>query len=208
MLPRGGGRCAPGVFFFFRIIDIQSYYLFPARFSPLNGILTVFPIQMQRRIMLTLLKNRSRSSQGHYLYIHCSTGVIDASCHVSLKSVNQFQIMILKDFTIYGRGGHLGYVTWINYIHIGSPFPSMLPIEFGFDCPSSFRKRIFEYDGNIHVYCPGLGADQPLGSSFFFFFFFFQNYMSSVNLHISCKLFFPFKWHFIIFPVKCMGDLC
>ena len=39
----------------------------------LNDILTVFPIQMHRRPMLTLLKNRSRSSQGHNLYIHCST---------------------------------------------------------------------------------------------------------------------------------------
>ena len=28
-------------------------------------------------------------------------------------------------FTIYGHGphgGHLGHVTWISYIHIGSPF--------------------------------------------------------------------------------------
>ena len=25
-------------------------------------------------------------------------------------------------FTIYGRGGHLGHVTLIIYIHIGSPF--------------------------------------------------------------------------------------
>ena len=28
----------------------------------------------------------------------------------------------LKVFTIYGHGGHLGHVTWIIYIHIGSPF--------------------------------------------------------------------------------------
>ena len=36
--------------------------------------------------MLTLLKNRSMSSQGHYLYIHCSSLVTDASGQVSLKS--------------------------------------------------------------------------------------------------------------------------
>ena len=24
--------------------------------------------------------------------------------------------------TIYGHGSHLGHVTWISYIHIGSPF--------------------------------------------------------------------------------------
>ena len=40
--------------------------------------------------MMTLLKNRSRSSQGHDLCMHCSTGVIDAACHASLESVNQF----------------------------------------------------------------------------------------------------------------------
>ena len=35
---------------------------------------------------------------------------------------------------------------------------------------------------NIHVYCPGVGADQPLGSNFF------QNYLPSVHLPISCKI--------------------
>ena len=33
-----------------------------------------------------------------------------------------------------------------------------LHIKFGFDWPS-----IFEYYGDIHVYCPGVVADQPLG---------------------------------------------
>ena len=28
------------------------------------------------------------------------------------------------------------------------------------------EKRIFEYSGYIHVYCPRVGADQPLGSKF------------------------------------------
>ena len=45
-------------------------------FSPtahtLNDILKVFPIQMHWRPMLTLPKNKSRSSQGHDLYTHCS----------------------------------------------------------------------------------------------------------------------------------------
>ena len=30
---------------------------------------------------------------------------------------------ILKVFTIYGRGGHLGHVTWTIYTNFGSPFP-------------------------------------------------------------------------------------
>ena len=86
----GWGQMSPWCPFLFRITDIQSYCPFPTRFS-LNAILTVFPIQTHRPPMLTLLKNMSRSSQGHDLfYIHCSIGVIDASCHVLLKSVNQF----------------------------------------------------------------------------------------------------------------------
>ena len=28
----------------------------------------------------------------------------------------------LRVFTIYGHGGHLGHVTWIIHIYIGSPF--------------------------------------------------------------------------------------
>ena len=26
---------------------------------------------------------------------------------------------------------------------------------------------MFEYDGNVQVYCPGVGADESLGSKFF-----------------------------------------
>ena len=42
-------------------------------------------------------------------------------------------------FTIYGHGGHLGHVTCISYIHIGSPFLLKLHIKFGFDWPIGFR---------------------------------------------------------------------
>ena len=42
-------------------------------------------------------------------------------------------------FTIYGRGGHLGHVTWIIYINFRYPFPRRLHIKFGFDLPSGFR---------------------------------------------------------------------
>ena len=33
----------------------------------------------------------------------------------------------------------IGHVTWIIYIHIGSPFLLMLHIKFGFDWSSGFR---------------------------------------------------------------------
>ena len=51
--------------------------------------------------MMTLLKNRSRSSHDHDLYIQCSTGVIDASCHASLKSVNQLWRRLFERFLPY-----------------------------------------------------------------------------------------------------------
>ena len=46
---------------------------------------------------------------------------------------------IFEGFLPYGHGGHLGHVTWISYIHIGSPFLLMLHIKFGLDWPSGFR---------------------------------------------------------------------
>ena len=44
-----------------------------------------------------------------------------------------------KDLTVYGRGGHLGHVTWTIYINLGFPFPRRLHIKFGFDFPIGFR---------------------------------------------------------------------
>ena len=47
---------------------------------------------------------------------------------------------IFEDFYhIWASGGHLSHVTWISYLHIGSPFLLMLHIKFGFDWPSGFR---------------------------------------------------------------------
>ena len=45
---------------------------------------------------------------------------------------------IFKVFTIYGRGGHLGHVTWTIYTNFRSPFPRRLHIKFGVDWPSGF----------------------------------------------------------------------
>ena len=67
MLPWGGGRCDPGVHFFSESL-IFSPTLQTCNVFPLNDILKVFPIQMHWRSMLTLLKNRSMSSQGHDLW--------------------------------------------------------------------------------------------------------------------------------------------
>ena len=34
-------------------------------------------------------------------------------------------------------------------------------MKFGFDNGQAVCEKIFEYCGNIHVYCPGVGIDQP-----------------------------------------------
>ena len=46
-----------------------------------------------------------------------------------------------KDFTIYGRGGHLCHVTWIICTNFGFPFPRRLNIKFSFDWSSGFREE-------------------------------------------------------------------
>ena len=44
-------------------------------------------------------------------------------------------------FTIYGRGGHLGHVTWISRSNFRHPYPWMLHIKFHFDWSRSFREE-------------------------------------------------------------------
>ena len=45
-------------------------------------------------------------------------------------------------FTIYGRGGHLGHVTWISRSNFRPLYPWMLHIKFLFDWPCSFREDL------------------------------------------------------------------
>ena len=47
----------------------------------------------------------------------------------------------LRDFTIYGRGGHLGHVTQMPRTQYRSPYPTRLHIKFGSDRPSGFREE-------------------------------------------------------------------
>ena len=47
-------------------------------------------------------------------------------------------VFFLKVFTIYGRGGHLGHVTWTIYINFCPPFQRRLHIKFSLDWPSGF----------------------------------------------------------------------
>ena len=87
----------------------------------------------------------------------------------------------LKVFVIYSHGGHLGHVTLTIYATFHSPFLILLHIKFGFDWPSSFRKKMFEYFGHKHVYSPGAGADNPIGPKYF------HEHKSSVQFLIPSK---------------------
>ena len=70
-------------------------------------------------------------------------------------------------FYLYSHGGHLGHVTLTIYINFLYPFLRMLHMKFGFDWPSGFMGEMFHYYGNIHVYSPGAGADNPPGAKIF-----------------------------------------
>ena len=67
----GVGADVPLVSMFFQYHSNSVLLLISCKIFPLNDMFTVFPIQMHRRPMLTVLKNRSRSSQGHD-FINCS----------------------------------------------------------------------------------------------------------------------------------------
>ena len=77
---------------------------------------------------------RSRSSQGHDLYIN----------FVELQS-----LMLNAKFQNHGPSGlnvlaiysHLGHVTLTIYINFHSPFLRMLHRKFGFDWPSGFSEK-------------------------------------------------------------------
>ena len=52
-----------------------------------------------------------------------------------------------RDFTIYGRGDHLGHVTQTPRINYRSLILLRLHIKFGFDSQVVFEKKIFENGG-------------------------------------------------------------
>ena len=101
---------------------------------------------------------------------------------------------ISKGFAIYSHGVHLGHVTLTIHKNFHSPFLRMLHTKFGL-IGQAVSEKIFEYYGNIHVYCPKMGADLPLG------YINFQNHKYSVPLPISIK-FFSSNDSLTIFPIQ------
>ena len=50
-----------------------------------------------------------------------------------------------KVFTIYGHGGHVGYVTQLICINFHSHSPLSFPMNFGSIRPTVFEKNKFEH---------------------------------------------------------------
>ena len=73
----------------------------------------------------------------------------------------------MKVFTINEHGGHRGHVTCTIYISFLSFFPRRPHIKFGVIGQAISEKKMFDNNGYIHVYSPGIGADNPLGSNSF-----------------------------------------
>ena len=67
-------------------------------------------------------------------------------------------------YHIYECGGHLCDVIRTIYIYFISPFQKRFHVKFGFDWSCGFRTEILENGGHIHVYSPGAGTDNPMGS--------------------------------------------
>ena len=74
------------------------------------------------------------------MYMYLLKSLIHRCCMQSCKIIGLlvFEKKIFKVFTIYGRGGHLGHVTWSIRINAGSPFPMRLHVTFGFVWSSVF----------------------------------------------------------------------
>ena len=47
-------------------------------------------------------------------------------------------------FIIYGRGGHLGHVTWTIHTNFGSPFPRRLHIKMALIGQAVSEEKMFE----------------------------------------------------------------
>ena len=59
---------------------------------------------------------------------------------------------------------------------------------------------MFEYYGDMHVYCPVVGADEPLGSNVF------QIHNYTVHLPILRNIYRLND--ILVSPFKCIDDLC
>ena len=91
----------------------------------------------------------------------------------------------------------LGHMTWTIYAIIVPPSKGGSIQNLALTDQVVLEMNMFENNGHLHVFSPGAGADDPLGSNFFY------KHKSLFNLVISCKFFslnglvkvFPFQTH-------------
>ena len=72
----------------------------------------------------------------------------------------------MKLFTEYGHVGHLGYVNWI-FKYIVPPSYRFFMYNLVLIGQTVLEETRFENYSNIHVYCSGVGADEPPASNLF-----------------------------------------
>ena len=120
--PSIGADEALGPLFSFQNNKYPVHLPISYKFFPSNDILTVYPFKYIGNPCLPCLK---RSSQGHDLYIHIvvlESSMLHQCFMPSFFEIGKLVPEIFEGYYHYRHGGHLGHVTWIIYLHIGSPF--------------------------------------------------------------------------------------
>ena len=83
--------------------------------------------------------------------------MLHAKFHDHIMTITYVGEDILRVFTIYGWGGHLGHVGWTIYINFLSPFPRRQNLD---SIGKAVLEKIFE-NGSIRVYSAGEGTGSP-----------------------------------------------
>ena len=71
---------------------------------------------------------------------------------------------ILKGFYLMWGGGHLGHMNQIPEQAFVLPTHGCFTCNLALIGQAVMEKTLFENNGHIHVYIPGEGTDNPLGS--------------------------------------------
>ena len=100
---------------------------------------------MEKRKLQNLLCCKTGQGQPRVIILTNYDGLESLMLHTKFRgnwsaSLGEEDFLIV--FTIYGLGGHLGYVTWMLQTNFHSPYPRRLHIKFGFDWPSGFGEDL------------------------------------------------------------------
>ena len=66
---------------------------------------------------------------------------------------------------MFCSGGHLGFLIGIKNRNFVQDLPMIIPGQFGFNCPSSFREEdLWNFSQSEHIICPGSHVEYPTGT--------------------------------------------